>query len=339
VPYSENSSYDTQRGLPEDIDSEASQAFDHANDLIDENRFVEGIEVCLAAIHLLPTPASYWWIHTRLQVALGDAYFLSGDLAMAEKHFHLALRSHEGLKTTFVHLQLCHCAYKRGDKAKAVFHLQWAFRQGGQGVFEQMGTEYWELVKDCPRGLPLTVTEHPPPPVDFQAVADLPAELRAFYCEAWQEVTAHYAQGDLRSAEEWLTKLASTPQSCEVSLPSMQRMYAALADVRLRKDDLPGASKLCHYFSIHNRSGYLLPLSAAKAWYELDEPVWCANSLALALVSGGFRILNGEDERLTILTKALLPEPECGWSDWEGGMYPGMASLVAALNDAPQPSV
>ena len=117
-------------------------------------------------------------------------------------------------------------------------------------------------------------------------------------------------------------------------LPSIQRLYAALADVRVRIQDFTGASKLSHFFNIRNQSGYLLPLSAAKAWYERDELVWCANCLALALVSGGFGILKGEDERITILTKALLEEPECGWHNWTGEMYPGMASLVAALNDA-----
>lgn len=99
------------------------------------------------ALTLLPAPASNWEAATWIWTAIGDAFFLAGNLDEAYRAFSSATHCPGGIGNPFIHLRLGEIQFDLGNEIIAADELARAYMSGGKRIFNGESPKYFELLK------------------------------------------------------------------------------------------------------------------------------------------------------------------------------------------------
>jgi tetratricopeptide (TPR) repeat protein len=122
--------------LPDNIYARINELSEKGNLEMDADNASAAIRAWEEALALLPPPASEWEAYTWLSASLGDAYFLSAQLAMAYEHFMNALNGPEGISNPFILYRIGQCLDMQGNQASAVEYLLRAYALDGEDIFD-----------------------------------------------------------------------------------------------------------------------------------------------------------------------------------------------------------
>jgi tetratricopeptide (TPR) repeat protein len=96
---------------------------------------------------LIPTPKEIWPAATWVLVAIGDAYFLAGDIEKSYAALGDAVRCAEGFGNPFIHMRLGQALYELGDLDASAEELIRAYALEGPAVFEHEDAKYLKFLK------------------------------------------------------------------------------------------------------------------------------------------------------------------------------------------------
>lgn len=128
--------------LPDDIHAEVERLGSTGNDLANDGNYLEAVKHFERAVSLLPAPVEMWTAATWLFTAIGDSYYLAGDLDRALVALNRALLCPEALDNPFVWLRLGQVHYDLGDLRPADDCLASAYMLGGNEIFDSEDPKY-----------------------------------------------------------------------------------------------------------------------------------------------------------------------------------------------------
>jgi len=120
---------------------------DEGNELIDEGKFHESIEVLKKALNLIPQPKDIWEASTWIYATLGDASFLANDYEACLNYMFEALKCPGGIGNPFILLRIGQCFFELDNMYKAKEYLLQAYMLEGEEIFEPDDEKYFELIK------------------------------------------------------------------------------------------------------------------------------------------------------------------------------------------------
>lgn len=138
-----------EQELPEDISDKINEAAEHGNELIEEEKFAEAIEVWKKALALIPEPQNTFPETLWFEVSIGDTYFLQGDFETALRHFETAKGNiaDNGYENPLIMLRLGQLYYEAQRPEEAKEYLLRAYMMEGEGIFESDDARYFEFLK------------------------------------------------------------------------------------------------------------------------------------------------------------------------------------------------
>lgn len=129
-------------GLSRKLRKQIDRLSEVGNQLGEAERFADARKKFWEAFDLLPDPKEAYRETTWLIVAIGDMFFLEGDMVKARDAFQEAVRLRDGLGNPFIHLRLGEIQFELGDKARAGDELCRAYMGGGEEAFEHEDPKY-----------------------------------------------------------------------------------------------------------------------------------------------------------------------------------------------------
>jgi len=132
--------------LPEDLYSEISDESEQGNDLMEQGRYTEALEIFESALNKLPCPIEKWEAFVWLKAAIGDAQFLMCNYKQATEEFFDAMNGPDGYSNPFVLLRLGECLYEQ-NSVKAIDYLCKAYFLEGEEIFKDEDNKYLQAVK------------------------------------------------------------------------------------------------------------------------------------------------------------------------------------------------
>lgn len=115
---------------------------------LDNNNFDDAIQRYEEAISLIPEPIEDWEASTWLLTALGEAYFFKQDYQNALKSLQSAMHCPDAIGNPLIHLRLGQTQLELGNEVKAKDELVRAYMGGGEEIFEDEDSKYFDLVKE-----------------------------------------------------------------------------------------------------------------------------------------------------------------------------------------------
>jgi tetratricopeptide (TPR) repeat protein len=100
------------------------------------------------ALELLPEPATTWEAATWIFTAIGDAFFLSGNMQEAYEAFASAAHCPRAIGNPFIHLRLGQIQLELGNDVIALDELARAYMAGGKEIFNGEDPKYFQIVKN-----------------------------------------------------------------------------------------------------------------------------------------------------------------------------------------------
>lgn len=122
--------------LSEEIRDALEELCDQGSESLDEGDPEEAIMFFQRALALLPPPAEEWEPYGWLQAAIGDAWYILGNITEAEAFFRTA-HDFAGPDevSSFVLLRCGQCARRLGSLDAAAGYLRAAYTLDGDAVF------------------------------------------------------------------------------------------------------------------------------------------------------------------------------------------------------------
>lgn len=108
----------------------------------------KSIEYYEEAVDLVPEPFEESPYAMRLLSAIGEQYYLSGNLERAFDYYSQAVRAKGGLGWPPFHLRLGQLRYERGEMDRAKDELMRAYMGSGELIFSSEDPKYFELIRD-----------------------------------------------------------------------------------------------------------------------------------------------------------------------------------------------
>jgi tetratricopeptide (TPR) repeat protein len=114
------------------------------DEMADDERYRQALELYEEAWKLLPEPKIDWKAATWILSSIGDAYFFDGAFSDAMEAFTGAVRAPDGLGNPFIHLRLGQCAFELGLMSRAEDELARAYIcEGGKEIFADEDPKYF----------------------------------------------------------------------------------------------------------------------------------------------------------------------------------------------------
>jgi tetratricopeptide (TPR) repeat protein len=122
--------------LSEAAFSKVTELSERGNELLDEGKWREAVEVWTKALDLVPEPKTDWEAATWLYTSIGDAYFEGAEYADAAHALYEALNCPDGQTNAFIHYTLGQSLLKLDDEEKGVASLLQAYMLDGTNLFD-----------------------------------------------------------------------------------------------------------------------------------------------------------------------------------------------------------
>lgn len=134
------------RELPVEIYSEVIRLSSVGDELADAGDHIGAVRQFQQAVALLPSPVEKWNAATWLFTAIGDSFFLSGDLDSALVALNRAQLCPDALNNPFVWLRRGQIYYEVGDTRLADDCLASAYMLGGTEIFDREDQKYADYI-------------------------------------------------------------------------------------------------------------------------------------------------------------------------------------------------
>lgn len=110
-------------------------------------QYQEALRLYREAVELIPEPFEDQEVSTEILAAVGDVYFLMGELEKARKAFSDVMLCPGAPANEYIRLRRGQVAFELGDLKAAKTELATAYMNGGEEVFEGEDPKYWEFIK------------------------------------------------------------------------------------------------------------------------------------------------------------------------------------------------
>lgn len=134
--------------LDEDLYEEILSLCSDGDQLVEESKYDEAIDLYLKALNLLPNPKNVWEASTWIYTALGDTYFIKGDYNAAKGYLLDAMNCPDGIENPFILMRLGESFYELQEISKAKELLLRAYMMEGYAIFEDEDFKFFSLIKD-----------------------------------------------------------------------------------------------------------------------------------------------------------------------------------------------
>lgn len=104
------------------------------------------LALCREAVALLPEPFNDQPQATEVITAIGDLYYMKGELAKAEQAFSDVLLCPGAAGSQYIRLRRGQIAFDLGDTKKAKVELACAFMNGGKEIFDGEDPKYYDFI-------------------------------------------------------------------------------------------------------------------------------------------------------------------------------------------------
>ena len=141
--------------LSEKIKARLDELAERGNQLEEEERYDEALQVWEEGLRLIPEPQQFYSETVYFLAAAGDYYFKNGMYWKAHEYFDKARGnlSGEGYGNPFIMLRLGACCLEIGDEKNAAEYLLRAYMMEGEEIFEpdadgnDDGKKYFDFLK------------------------------------------------------------------------------------------------------------------------------------------------------------------------------------------------
>ena len=134
-------------GLDDAARSRIDELCGQAEAFAREKKFDQAIVRYCEAFALLPMPAERWEAANSILIALGDAYFRSGDYANASDVLVKAMRTPGAIQNPFVRLRRGQIAFETGRLENAEQEMAAAYMIEGETIFKREDPKYWAFLE------------------------------------------------------------------------------------------------------------------------------------------------------------------------------------------------
>jgi tetratricopeptide (TPR) repeat protein len=114
--------------------------------LVAQRQFEQAYAFYVDALNLVPDPPEEWEATTWILAAVGDLYFLAGNMGRSVTAFEDAVRCPGGLGNPFIHLRLGECYFELDNLDRAADELTRAYMGGGREIFQKENNKYLQFL-------------------------------------------------------------------------------------------------------------------------------------------------------------------------------------------------
>lgn len=137
--------------MPDQLDDalhkEIVSLCERGDDLLEQQRLDEALEIYKRAWLLIPEPRFVWEAATWVLAALGDCYYFKKDYVQCKFVFSEARKCPDGLSNPFINLRIGQSAYELGEMSLADDELTRAYMGAGREIFENDDPKYIERLR------------------------------------------------------------------------------------------------------------------------------------------------------------------------------------------------
>ncbi len=133
--------------LPPDVQVRMDELCAQGDAGLDSGNFDEALDAYLSALRLIPEPQEDWQAATWITMAIGETFYFMGDFVNAMKMMELAVVCPDGLGNPAIHLRLGQISFELGDRRRAADELTRAYMGGGEEIFDDEDSRYWEFLR------------------------------------------------------------------------------------------------------------------------------------------------------------------------------------------------
>lgn len=128
--------------LPDDIHQRVKKLCASGDEAASRREFKNAVTSYQRALELLPEPKSKWEAAAWIFAAIGDAYFLAGNMRPALDAINMAIGSATGFGNAFLHLRRGQALFELGRRDEAANELTRAYAIAGEQIFENEHPKY-----------------------------------------------------------------------------------------------------------------------------------------------------------------------------------------------------
>lgn len=133
--------------LPDDVYEGVKQLCATGDAAAKKENYHEAVSWYRRALELLPPPVTRWDAATWIYAALGDAYFMSGDLSVALEAFDMAMESPQSLGNPFLHLRRGQVLFDLKRTEEAANELTRAYMLEDEEIFDDEDPKYLKFLR------------------------------------------------------------------------------------------------------------------------------------------------------------------------------------------------
>lgn len=136
--------------LSEEIQAKMDELAQKGNQLENEGRLAEAVQVWQEGLALIPEPQQFYGQTVWFLAAIGDVYFQQGEYVLAHECFDKARGNvtGAGYGNPFIMLRLGECCLEIGDEKNALEYLLRAYMFEGKDIFDSDDeTKYFEFLR------------------------------------------------------------------------------------------------------------------------------------------------------------------------------------------------
>jgi tetratricopeptide (TPR) repeat protein len=134
--------------LQDDLYNRILSICSKGDNLVEDFKYDEAIEMYLKALELIPQPKQMWEASTWIYTALGDTFYIKKDFTTSKYYLFDALNCPDGIENPFIMLRLGESLFELGEISKAKEYLLKAYMLDGYAIFNGEEDKYFDVIKD-----------------------------------------------------------------------------------------------------------------------------------------------------------------------------------------------
>lgn len=127
--------------------SQITKSCAEGDEYIEQEQWELALEKYFEALDLIPDPVTDWSASTWVLTAIGETYFFMADYENALHFLQNVMHCPGAIGNPLIHLRLGQVQLELGNKAKAKDELTRAYMNGGEQLFEDEKSKYFDLIK------------------------------------------------------------------------------------------------------------------------------------------------------------------------------------------------
>jgi len=113
----------------------------------DNGEYMQSLALLRDAVSLIPEPFQDHPMSAEVIAAIGDNYFLMGELEKAQEAYSDVMACGDSPANPYVRLRRGQIAFELGDIKKAETELACAYMNGGEEIFQDEDPKYLAFIK------------------------------------------------------------------------------------------------------------------------------------------------------------------------------------------------